>query len=236
MIYLITGRPPFWDVQNMTYDTLNKALDRHQLQLTDHQIEQLERYCALLWEWNEKLNLTRHTDYDRFVSRDVVDALELAKHLELGERVLDIGTGGGVPGVLLAVLRDDLEISLSESVGKKAHALQDIVARLELDVPVLADRAEHVLQDLTFDTLTARAVGPLWKILKWLAPHWSHFHRLLAIKGPRWIEERGEARHRGLLKNLELRRVADYPLAGTSSQSVIVQIRPKRQVKSARAR
>ena len=62
------------------------------------QVAQIDRYCALLWDWNSKLNLTRHTDFDTFVSRDVVDSLELAKLLSANEEVLDVGSGGGVPG------------------------------------------------------------------------------------------------------------------------------------------
>jgi 16S rRNA (guanine527-N7)-methyltransferase len=67
------------------------------------------------------------------------------------------------------------------------------------------------------------------KILRWLAPHWDSFDRLLLIKGPAWVEERQEARHEGLFRNLELRKLADYPLAGTESESVVLSIRPKDQ-------
>ncbi len=57
----------------------------------------LRDYCELLWQWNQRMNLTRHTDYDRFVSRDLVDTLELADLIDTGVEVLDFGTGGGVP-------------------------------------------------------------------------------------------------------------------------------------------
>ena len=84
----------------------------------------LERYCELLWEWNEKINLTRHTDYEKFVARDLVDSLAFAEFLEPGEKVLDVGSGGGVPGVVLAIVRPDLKVSLADSVGKKAKVLK----------------------------------------------------------------------------------------------------------------
>ena len=80
--------------------------------------------AQLLWEWNEKINLTRHTDYEKFVGRDLVDSLAFAEFLEQGEKVLDVGSGGGVPGVVLAIVRPDLKISLSDSVGKKAKVLE----------------------------------------------------------------------------------------------------------------
>jgi 16S rRNA (guanine527-N7)-methyltransferase len=208
-------------------DNLTAALGRHEIELPAAQVALLERYCGLLWEWNTKLNLTRHTDYEKFVARDVVDSRVFAEFLGPKERVLDVGSGGGVPGVVLAILRDDLQVSLSESVAKKARALADIVARLGLATPVLHARAEDVLTEQRFDTLVVRAVARLKKLLEWLRPHWGAFGRLLVVKGPSWVEERGEARHFGLMHDLELRKLASYPLPGTSSESVLLQIRPK---------
>lgn len=208
-------------------ETLGDALRRYDMNLPDAQVAQLDRYCLLVWDWNERLNLTRHTDFDKFVSRDLVDTLQLSRLLEPNEKVLDVGTGGGVPGVVLALIRPDLELSLCESVGKKARALQAIVRQLGLSTPVCHNRAECLLEDSRFDTLIARAVGPLWKMCKWFAPHWHSFGRLLAVKGPRWVEERKEARERGLLKNVELRKVAVYPMPGTESESVILKLQGK---------
>jgi 16S rRNA (guanine527-N7)-methyltransferase len=198
------------------------------MELPDVQLALLERYCRLLWEWNEKLNLTRHTDFNKFASRDLLDSMQLARLLEPEEEVLDVGTAGGVPGVVLAIIRPDLQISLSESVGKKAQALKAIVRDLDLPAPVYHDRAETVLEDFRFDALVARAVGPLWKMCKWFEPHWHSFGRLLAIKGPKWPEERKAARERGLLGNVELRKAATYRMPGTQSDSVILQLRAKR--------
>jgi len=84
-----------------------------------------------------------------------------------------------------------------------------------------------VLEDFRFDAVVARAVGSLRKVLTWLAPHWASIGRLLLIKGPQWVAERGEARHYGLMHKLELRRAAHYPMSGRDSESVILEIRPK---------
>ena len=122
---------------NSPDDNLSAALGRHEIELPAGQIALLERYCEMLWDWNTKINLTRHTDYEKFVSRDMVDSLAFAKFLAPKEKVLDVGSGGGVPGVVLAIVRDDLQVSLSESVSKKARVLADIVQRLGLAAPVL---------------------------------------------------------------------------------------------------
>ncbi len=205
-------------------ESFEEALQRCGLDLPEQQFAQLDNYRELLWGWNKKLNLTRHTDFDTFASRDVVDAWQLAQHLQPGEEVLDVGSGGGAPGVILAIIRPDLQMTLAESVGKKAQTLDSIVADLELPVTVFNSRAEHMLDDFRYDVLVARAVGSMSRMLKWFDPHWAAFHRLLLIKGPRWVDERKEARERGLLSKLELRRVASYPMPGTESESVILQI------------
>ena len=208
-------------------DTLAAALTRHSLELPPGQIEQLGKYCRLLWDWNAKLNLTRHTDYEKFVSRDLVDTLQLAAHLRQEEEVLDVGTGGGVPGVVLAIIRPDLKMSLCDSVGKKARVVESIVKELGLEVPVYPFRAEELLEDTRYDALVVRAVGPLWKLLAGFKPHWHSFRRLLVIKGPKWTEELNEARRRGLMHNLQLKTAAEYPLPGADGKSVVLKIWPK---------
>ncbi len=214
------------DIEN---DTLAAALAHHGIQLPEEQIAGLARYCRLLWDWNEKLNLTRHTDYERFVTRDVVDSQALEQFLDAGERVLDVGTGGGVPGIVLAILRPDLTVDLSESMAKKARATAAIVDALKLPLAVHHARAEQVLAQKSFDTLVVRAVAPLAKLIGWFGPHWDSFNRLLVIKGPAWVEERKDARERGLMRHLELRKLSSYPLPGSDNESVVLSIMPKEQ-------
>lgn len=199
-----------------------------QLELEDAQVSKLEAYCQCVWEWNEKINLTRHTTYDLFARRDLLDSIRLAALLQPEEDVLDVGTGGGVPGVLLAILRPDLNVHVCDSVEKKSKVVQDIVKKLDLPVPVHASRVQDVVEDLRYHSLVTRAVGSLSKLLTWLSDYWISFDRLLAIKGPKWVDERGEARHRGLLANIELRVADTYPMPGTESESVILQIERKK--------
>ena len=208
------------DLQN----ELSLWLAEYEIRLPPDQVEQLQRYCQLLWQWNKKINLTRHTDYQQFVARDIVDSLHLADLLLPNESVLDVGTGGGMPGILLAILRPDLSVSLCESIGKKVRAVASMVDELGLSVALIEGRAEVILEDTPFDTLVARAVGPLPRMLKWFQPHWQSIGRLLAVKGPNWVAERKEARERGLLRDLELRKAAEYKTPGADTDNVILKI------------
>ena len=104
--------------------------------------------------------------------------------------------------------------------------LESIVAGLELPIRVFPHRAEEVLEITTFDTLVARGLAPLAKVLTWLKPHWDAFDRLLLIKGRSWTDERADARHLGLLGGRELRKAASYQTPGNDAESVILSISP----------
>jgi len=128
----------------------------------------------------------------------------------------------------LQILRPDLRVALAESIGKKAQALGTIADTIGLDMEIYHCRAEDLLQDFRYDYTTARAVGPLVKFCTWFEDVWPSIGRLLAVKGPRWIDEKNAAAEKGMLKNLDLRVVAQYPTPGTDWESVILQIKPSR--------
>jgi len=209
--------------------TIAAECERRGLAVPPAAVAGLAAYAEQLWSWNERLNLTRHTDVERFVCRDVADAVAIAPHIAEGERVLDVGTGGGVPGVLLAILRPDLSVELSESVGKRAAAVESIVRGIGLHVPVHARAGQALVAETPFDTLVMRAVAPLAKLLGWFEPLAGRYGRLLVIKGPRWEAEKGEARHRGLVKKVRIRRIAAWPLHGSDNESVLLEISGREQ-------
>ena len=200
------------------------------LEVPPRAFKKLAAYATSLWSWNERLNLTRHTDVEKFVARDVADSVMIAPHLAHGERILDVGTGGGVPGVILAIVRPDLKVDLSDSVGKRARAVRAIVSEVGLVIRVHDGAAQTLVSKSgatkgRFDTLVVRAVAPLAKLLGWFEPLCDRYGRMLIVKGPRWEEEKGEARHQGFAKQVTIRRIAAWPIRSSDNESVLLEVR-----------
>ncbi|MGL4941710.1 MAG: 16S rRNA (guanine(527)-N(7))-methyltransferase RsmG [Thermoguttaceae bacterium] len=194
------------------------------ISLPKRQREKIVAYANLLWDWNTRINLTRHTTPEKFVARDVVDAIKLSAYIREGEHVLDVGTGGGVPGVILAIIRPDIRIELCDATGKKANAVGEMLESLKLNVPIWHAKAENLLEVHRFTTIVIRAVSRLKILLEQFAPRWQTFDRMLLVKGPKWVDERGEARHYNLLTKLALRKLESYPVLGADGESVILQV------------
>lgn len=169
-------------------------------------LERLERYLGLLLEANQRFNLTAVIDPAQAWMRHLLDALTLVPILESceAERVIDVGSGGGVPGIPLAIVRPSMAMTLLEATGKKAAFLEATAQALGLgNVTVLRERAETAGQDHRrwreqFDAVLARAVGPLPTLLELTLPLAKVGGLVLAIKGekaPQEIEAAKQALH-----------------------------------------
>lgn len=169
--------------------------------LDDEKLAKIADYLARLIAMNELVNLTAITEPAEVWSRHALDALSLLPALTAlpaGARILDVGSGGGVPGLVLAIARPDLLVTLAEATEKKAAFLVAVASALGLEnVTVVADRAEKLATtDLakSFDIVTARALGRVGVLLAWTAPFAKVGGRVLLIKGERADEELLEAK------------------------------------------
>lgn len=169
--------------------------------LTSAQLEQLGRLTALVRAWNERVNLVSRKDVEHLEEHHLLHCLCAARVVRFaaGAHVVDVGTGGGFPGLPLAILNPLAKFTLVDSVAKKARAVEDVAAALELkNVRVLTERAEK-LRD-RFDTVLGRAVAALPEFLRWTAPllrigkKGELANGVLYFKGTLWREELGASR------------------------------------------
>ncbi len=146
------------------------------LDVTDQQLRKLEEYVQLLQDWNAKVNLVSRSEKRDIWLGHILHSISplFLFRVQPDLRVLDLGTGGGLPGIPLAILRGDLKITLLDSIRKKISAVQDILARLQLShVDAIVSRAEDLPKVpgfQHFDVVLARAVGPLLNLMKWSEP------------------------------------------------------------------
>ena len=129
----------------------------------------LETWAAYLREWNTKINLISRKDIEYLEARHLSHCLSITNHLKLmsGTRIMDVGTGGGFPGIIMAICYPQAHFTLIDSIGKKITVVQDLVDKLELkNVEARQCRAEEVKKK--FDFITGRAVKNLPEYFSWI--------------------------------------------------------------------
>ena len=139
--------------------------------LTTQQLEQLENLLPLYKEWNEKINVISRKDIDQLYERHVLHSLGIAKVISFpdGASVIDAGTGGGFPGIPLAIFFPEVKFHLVDSIGKKIKVVNEISSELGLkNVTAEQERAENIPGK--FDYAVSRAVAPLSEMMQWLRP------------------------------------------------------------------
>lgn len=159
-------------------------------QLTSLQAEQFAQLEVLYPEWNSKINLISRKDIENLEEHHLLHSLAIAKFIQFqpGTTILDVGTGGGFPGIPLAILFPECRFTLIDSIGKKIRVAQDIAQRIGLtNVECIQERAEE--EKRQFDFVVSRAVMPLPDLVKLVRKNIHHRHKnampngLIVLKG-----------------------------------------------------
>ena len=168
--------------------------------LTDGTWASLKEYCDLLRDWNSKINLVSRKDMERLELKHLAHCLTITKFLRLmpKARLLDVGTGGGLPGIPLAICYPQARFTLLDSIGKKVMVVEDMVSKLNLEnIEVRRGRVEEMPKKRSYDFVIGRAVTALPTFFKWVhnkiakgAKH-SPANGILYLKGGDYTEELG---------------------------------------------
>ncbi|MEO1940107.1 16S rRNA (guanine(527)-N(7))-methyltransferase RsmG [Candidatus Thioglobus sp.] len=168
---------------------LLSGAEQMDLSLKDRQTEQLLSYLQLMTKWNKTYNLSAIRDPQSGVKKHLLDSLSILPYVN-NDPLLDVGAGAGLPGIVLAIMKPELSVSVLDSVGKKCRFMQFVKTQLQLDnLSVINERVEDFKSQACFAQITSRAFAEVDKTLK-LTRHLlcDNGHYLL-MKGDRFLEE-----------------------------------------------
>ena len=175
-------------------DILKNGTKQLDIELTEVQFEQLERYAKLLVSWNEKMNLTAITDDEGIATKHFLDSLTALQTGFVKGRLIDVGTGAGFPGLVLKIAKPEIDLTLLDSLNKRINFLKAVGDDLGLHgIEYVHARAEDGGRDRAyrgqFDTVVSRAVANLTVLSEWCLPFLKQGGYFLALKGPLADEE-----------------------------------------------
>jgi 16S rRNA (guanine527-N7)-methyltransferase len=160
------------------------------IDLDESQLDTLWRYAQMMRERNEHVNLTSIVSPEGILTLHMLDSLSVAKDLGAARRLIDIGTGGGFPGIPLAVACPDRQFMLIDGTQKKIRFVSEAIAALDIrNAQAVADRAESFSGEKNFDVVVARAVGSLADLVRNAGKLLAPGGRILAMKGKAPDEE-----------------------------------------------
>lgn len=180
-------------------EKLTAPLSRLGIEVDDTAKERLIKYADMLVEWNEKINLTAITDPEGIVVKHFLDSALLLTQVPVckGAKIIDVGTGAGFPGMVLKILRPDLDVTLLDGLNKRLVFLGEVAKALDLDVKTVHLRAEQAgtlpAHREKYDLATARAVSRLNVLYEYCLPLVKKGGIFCAMKGPSAEEEMREA-------------------------------------------
>lgn len=155
-----------------------------QLDLSERQIDLLIDYLALLSKWNAVYNLTAVRDPAQMVTQHVLDSLAVVAAFDGVKNVLDVGAGGGLPGMVLAIARPEMQVAMIDTVHKKTAFLTQVKAELGLaNVTVHTARVEQLQEAQLFEAITSRAFAELADFINWSGHLLAPGGRFIAMKG-----------------------------------------------------
>ena len=185
--------------KNEFLEFMKEECKKNNIQISNEEIEKLYIYMKEILEWNEKVNVTAIKDEKEFIVKHFIDSLTIEKYITNGEKVLDIGTGAGFPGIPIKITKNKSHVDLVDSVNKKLNVIRDIIPKIKLeDIEYIHTRAEDLAKNVkyreSYDVVTSRAVANLTTLVEYMLPFVKVGGKIICMKGPNVEEELAESK------------------------------------------
>lgn len=214
---------------------MNKLRDQFQsfakqfgIKIDDAMVMKFEYYSEFLQEWNKKMNLTAIRDPEQIIIKHFIDSLLLIPSITIGsqEKIIDIGTGAGFPGVPVKIVRPDVELTLLDSLNKRLLFLAELLRKFQFSANLLHMRAEEgaTRPELReqFSIVTSRAVAALPSLCEYCLPYAEIGGMFAAMKGPDALQEIERSEHAIEELGGKLVDVKKYVLPDGSNRSIVL--------------
>ena len=207
---------------------LNQQCLKYDIQLTNDQIDCLDKFADMLVEWNEKFNLTAITEPDQIVYKHFIDSLLVLKTIDLKNNasLADIGTGAGFPSTPISIVRRDIKITQIDSLRKRVGFLQHVSDNFHLKIRTVHGRAEELGKKdeyrEQFDYVTARAVAPLQKLSEYCLPLVKIGGFFIAMKGSEYEVEVDDSKKAIDVVGGQIEKIKNFELPDSSVRNIIL--------------
>lgn len=210
------------------YDLLLSEAKKIGVDLGEYGADRFDTYAERLVRWNEHINLTAITEPDDIVIKHFIDSLYIMKYVEFkpDEKLVDVGTGAGFPGLPLLIANPKLDTTFVDSSGKRIGFLRDVLSNIGLSGNRIHERAEEVGKNEEyrekFDYATARAVAPLNVLSEYCLPLVKVGGLFVSLKGSSGMEELAAARKAIEVLGGEVVKSEEYQLPNGDGRSIII--------------
>lgn len=213
------------------FELMKRAADDANVDFSHNQYEQFIKYMRLLQEWNEKINLTAITEDEEVIKKHFIDCIKAFKSNAIREAksIIDVGTGAGFPGLPIAIMNPEVEVTLLDSLNKRINFLNTVVRELGLkNVETIHSRAEDGARKKElreqFDVATSRAVANMAVLSEFCMPYTRKGGYFVALKGPSVDEELKEATNAIKTLGGELKGIIEINIEDTDLRHNIVEV------------
>lgn len=207
-----------------------KKLD---IELTNNQLKQFQDYMKLLLEWNQKINLTAITEREEIIQKHFIDSLTILKYIKENDKVIDVGTGAGFPGIPIKIVKPEIEINLADSLNKRINFLNIVIEKLNLmQVNTIHTRIEDLGRNKDYreklDVVTSRAVASFNVLLEYMLPLLKIGGICICMKGSN-IEEIENSKKALETLGGEIEKVEELMLPGSDIKRNIIIVKKIRK-------
>ena len=214
------------------FELMKTASNDAGLEFTEMQYEQFMKYMRLLQEWNEKINLTAITEDEEVVKKHFIDCIKAFKSdkIKNAKTIIDVGTGAGFPGLPIAIMNSNVEVTLLDSLNKRINFLNLVVRELGLkNVKTIHSRAEDGARKPElrekFDIATSRAVANMAVLSEFCMPYVKKGGYFVALKGPSIDEELENGSNAIKILGGELKDIIEISIEETDLKHNIVEVK-----------